>query len=91
MVPLCSLNIGDHGEIAEILGHGSRNDGGRGGRHGHRHGHCHGRVAELGLRVGKTIELLQKGNQGPLLVKVDESRIAIGRGIAERIIVKNQP
>lgn len=86
MVPLFELNEGDKGEIVEIseqvFPRGKRKRGGQ----------CQcgaSRIIDLGLRVGKEVTLLQKGHRGPLLVKVDESRIAIGRGMAERIKIKN--
>ncbi len=86
LIPLCHLHEGERGEIIETSGIGC---------HGRATGHerkCkgHGRIADLGLRVGKTVELLQKGKRGPLLVKVDESRIAIGRGMARNILIKHQ-
>ena len=45
------------------------------------------RVEDMGLRVGKTVEILNNGG-GPVLVKVDESRIAVARGIAMKIMVR---
>ncbi|MBT7892213.1 MAG: ferrous iron transport protein A, partial [Deltaproteobacteria bacterium] len=42
----------------------------------------------LGLRIGKKIQLLQKRNQGPLLIKVGDSRIVVGREMAENIFIK---
>jgi ferrous iron transport protein A len=41
----------------------------------------------MGLRVGKSVEMLNNGG-GPVLVKVDESRIAVDRGMAMKIMVK---
>jgi ferrous iron transport protein A len=48
---------------------------------------CDSRAEDMGLRVGKWIEMLRNG-AGPVLVKVDESRIAVDRGIAMRITVR---
>lgn len=45
------------------------------------------RAADMGLRVGKRVEMLANGT-GPVLVKVDESRIAVARGVAMRIRVR---
>lgn len=47
---------------------------------------CH--TQDMGLRVGKVVEILNNEGSGPLLLKVDDSRIAIGRGIAMRIIAR---
>ncbi|MBU2647537.1 MAG: FeoA family protein [bacterium] len=94
MVPLNQLNEGDFGEIVEISGCRQRQcqhkrgwkkrflsdpDDGR-----------NGRMADLGLRIGKVIQLLQKGKQGPILIKVDESRIAVGQKMAQNIFIKDQ-
>jgi ferrous iron transport protein A len=84
MSPLYELKEGEHGEVVEIsknrncgINHQQKNA-------------CkgYGRITDLGIRVGKTIEVLQNRKRGALLVKVDESRIAIGRGMAERIKIK---
>lgn len=48
------------------------------------------RVAEMGLRIGKQVEMLTNGGGGPLLLKVDESRLAIARGMAMNILVRRQ-
>ena len=45
------------------------------------------RVEEMGLRIGKTVEMLTNGS-GPILLRVDESRIAMGRGMAMKIMVR---
>ncbi|WP_305042137.1 FeoA family protein [Geoalkalibacter sp.] len=45
-----------------------------------------GRLEELGLRIGKEVEMLSRGS-GPLLLRVDESRIALARGLAMNIWV----
>jgi len=45
------------------------------------------RAEDLGLRVGKRVQMLASGAD-PVLVKVDESRIAVGRGVAMRIQVR---
>lgn len=58
------------------------------------HGHAHGskqknatRAEEMGLRVGKRVEMLI--NYGDLLLLlVDEARIAIDRRMAMKIIVR---
>lgn len=42
----------------------------------------------MGIRIGKSIEMLTNEGRGPLLLKVDESRIAVGRGMAMKILVR---
>ena len=44
------------------------------------------RLAELGLTVGVKLKVVQD-NGGPLLVSVRGSRIAIGRGMAHKLLV----
>ncbi len=46
------------------------------------------RLEELGLRQGKTIEVLNNHGCGLMLIKVDESRIALGRGAAMKVMVR---
>jgi len=48
---------------------------------------CDCRMEDMGLRIGKTVEMLTNGG-GPVLVRVDESRIAVDRGMAMKIMVK---
>jgi ferrous iron transport protein A len=44
------------------------------------------RLVEMGLTPGVSLRILQDSG-GPLLVAVRDSRIAIGRGMAQRIFV----
>lgn len=80
MAPLGLLSKGEQAEIVEIKGQkgcscaNSKNQ------------LCH--AEDMGLRVGKVIEMLNNEGRGPLLLKVDESRIAIGRGMAMKIMVR---
>lgn len=80
MAPLGLLSRGEKAEIVEIKG---------------QKGYCHGSgknllcyAEDMGLRAGKTVEMLANEGRGALLVKIDESRVAIGRGMAMKIIVK---
>ncbi len=82
MAPLGLLSTGEKAEIAEIR---AQKDicAGRG-----KHQMC--QAEDMGLRIGKTVEMLNNEGRGPLLLKVDESRIAIGRGMAMKIMVKRK-
>jgi len=52
---------------------------------------CCARIEDMGLRAGKTVEVLHNhGRQGALLIKVDESRIALNRGMAMKIMVRRK-
>ncbi|PMQ02330.1 MAG: ferrous iron transport protein A [Dictyoglomus sp. NZ13-RE01] len=45
------------------------------------------RLAEMGLIPGEEVVLLQK-SIGPVIVKVKDTNLALGRGIAESILVE---
>ncbi len=79
MMPLGLLGPGERGEIIAVRFHQADCCGGCGG--------TSGRVEEMGLRIGKHVEMLTNGG-GPVLVRVDESRIAVDRGMAMKIMVK---
>jgi len=46
------------------------------------------RLAELGFTSGARVKVLRSTPPGPMLVMVRGARIALGRGIAMKIIVK---
>jgi ferrous iron transport protein A len=45
------------------------------------------KLADLGLFVGSEITVLSRNPNGPLLIARDSVRIAIGAGIARRVVV----
>ncbi len=45
------------------------------------------RLCSLGLGNGEIIEVLKNDNSGPVIIKVLDTKIAIGRGQAEQIVV----
>ncbi len=49
-----------------------------------------GKLLSMGVQAGKRLELITTGGCGPLMVNVEGSRIALGRGIAHRILVRNE-
>ena len=75
MLPLGLLGEGERGWIVSCGGPGC--------------GSADERASAMGLRVGNQVTVLQNA-AGPLLVKVDESRIALDRGIAMRIRVRKE-
>jgi ferrous iron transport protein A len=87
MMPLGLLTEGEEAEIMEIRNH-------RQAFHGCQGKQCtvndNTRIAGIGIRVGKYIEIIRNGGSGPLLIKIDESRIAIGRGAAMKIFVRRK-
>jgi ferrous iron transport protein A len=46
------------------------------------------RLAGMGISVGSQIKVLQNPAHGSLLVLVRDTRIALGRGVAAKILVK---
>ena len=46
------------------------------------------RLSELGLTTGVRMEVIRTTGSGPILIRVSESKIAIGRGIAAHIEVE---
>jgi ferrous iron transport protein A len=77
MIPLGLLGAGGKAEIVSIRGTGA-GDCGCG---------CDCRVEDMGLRIGKIVRILNNGG-GPVLLKVDDTRIAIARGLAMKIMVR---
>jgi ferrous iron transport protein A len=73
MIPLGLLGAGEVAVIVAVAGV----DGGP----------IAGRAEDMGLRVGRRVQMLSNG-AGPVLVKVDESRIALDRGVAMKIKVR---
>lgn len=72
-LPLSLLSHGDQAVVVEVRGgHGMRR-----------------RFADMGLLPGARIEVCSDVNSaGPVIVRVLDARIAIGRGMAPRIMVR---
>jgi len=47
-----------------------------------------GRLAAMGVAVDSPLEVLQNRGRGPVLVLVRDTRIALGRGEAAKILVE---
>ena len=45
------------------------------------------RLASLGFTPGARLKVLQNHRHGPLIVRVRDTRVALGRGEAEKIVV----
>lgn len=80
MMPLGLLCADERAEVIEIKS--GRHASGAAGRN------CQDRVEELGLRTGRIVEMLTNDGRGAILVRMDESRIALGRGMAMKIMVR---
>jgi ferrous iron transport protein A len=92
MFPLGLLASGESAEVVEKIpaaGHAFRQDP------CHTAGKCCRKgtivhIEDMGIRPGKTVEMLNNGGGGALLVKVDEARIAVGRAMAMKIMVRRK-
>ena len=47
-----------------------------------------GRLSAMGLAVGAQLVVLQNSGRGPMLVNVHDTRIALGRGEALKVLVE---
>ena len=83
-ITLARMQTGQSGLVVQIReGHGGR----RGERHGGRHGMV--RLDALGIRAGKRITKVSSAfMRGPVTIEVDRAQVAIGFGMARRIIVE---
>lgn len=83
MMPLGLLSVGEAGEIVEIrapkaaAAKGCCGDNAR----------CECRIEDMGIRVGRTVEMLNNGGS-PVLLKVGEARVAVDRSLAMKIMIK---
>ncbi|MCK5807978.1 ferrous iron transport protein A [bacterium] len=46
------------------------------------------RLAAMGIVVGSCLSVVSNPNRGPLLVDSDGKRVAMGRGMAEKIAIE---
>lgn len=73
-VPLSRLRPGEQGEIAELLGGQT----------------LRSRMLSLGLTPGAPVTILQNYGHGPLIIRVRDTRVALGRGEAEKVMVRRR-
>jgi Fe2+ transport system protein FeoA len=71
-LPLTMIANGEAVEVVKI----------RGGRKANQ------RLASMGIRVGDQIEVIQNTFSGPITIRSRDSRLALGHGMAHKIIVK---
>jgi ferrous iron transport protein A len=45
------------------------------------------KILSLGLLPGKTVQVISNRKQGPVIIKIDGTRLILGRGTAEKIHV----
>jgi len=44
-------------------------------------------LSDLGIFAGTEIELIRGNGRGPVIIRIGPSRLALGRGVAEKIVV----
>ncbi len=71
MMPLAMVSPGEEVRLVAING-------------GHR---LRKRLADLGLNVGANVRVIQRDGHGPLILAVRDSRLAMGIGMAHKILV----
>ena len=49
------------------------------------------RLAALGFTPGARLQVVQNYGHGPIIVSLRDTRIALGRGVAHRILVERLP
>jgi len=74
VMPLTALSVGDEGEIVEMRG-------GRGMLQ---------RLSVMGFTLSTTVKVLASCPPGPMLIGVRDARIALGRGVAMKIMVRER-
>lgn len=75
VVPLSALGAGEQGVVVEL-------NGGRG---------MLSRMTALGFTPGAEVTVVQNFGRGPLIALVRDARIALGRGEAGRLYVRQSP
>lgn len=74
--PLVELRAGEIGTVVQI-------DGGFGVQR---------RLATLGIRINKKVRMItSQPFRGPIVVEIDRTHVAIGRGMARKVLVGRVP
>jgi len=74
MKPLSFLTNGEEGIIKEVRG-------GIGIR---------GKLMGMGMVKGKTLRMVKNDARGPVIVALEETRLALGRGMAQKVLVEQK-
>ncbi len=72
MKPLGFLAPGEAGVIKEVAG-GIR---------------IKEKLRDMGMTKGKTLRMIQNNACGPVIVALEEARLALGRGMAQKVLVE---
>lgn len=72
MMPLTLASVGEEVRLVDI----------RGGQDMRK------RLADLGFNIGMTLRIIQKDTSGPMILAVKDSRMVLGRGMAQKVMVE---
>jgi len=72
MMPLTLATVGEEVRLVDI----------RGGQD------LRKRLADLGFNIGMTLRIVQKDVNGPMILAVKDSRMVLGRGMAQKVMVE---
>jgi ferrous iron transport protein A len=73
MIPLALIESGEKVEIIDFVKKGKS---------------LFNHLRDIGIFAGKIVEVVSNQGHGPLLLRIDEARIAISRGMAMQIMVR---
>lgn len=94
LIPLGLLREGEVGKVCVLPKESSdvayRGCGGFGHCFRRRKRFCQ-KVQSIGLRVGQTVEVKKNQPGQPMIIRVDETFIALSRGLAMKIMVCKEP
>ncbi|MFW6457740.1 MAG: FeoA family protein [Planctomycetota bacterium] len=72
VIPLIMLPASEDAQVVEVRG-------GKG---------MSQRLSSMGIYPGQTVSLINSNPAGPVIVKIQGTRVAIGRGMAHRVMVE---
>lgn len=82
MMPMGLMTAGEKAEVKDVGGRKSACSCGKDNT-----ADACSQLEDMGLRAGQIVEMLTNSGKGPILLKIDNSRIAIDRGMAMKILV----
>ena len=86
MTALGDMHEGFTGEITGVINEGRS-------RKGHKSGLNHNGAAklrEMGFYEGQKVSIIQNRGHGPLVVKLQDTRLILGRDMAMKILINNK-
>lgn len=88
MIPLAQMQQGMTGRIGGIQNEGRHHQGQQREENLH---HGAARLKEMGFYEGQEVTVLQNRRPGPMVIKLQDSRMVLGHGLAMKILIRNNP